>query len=151
MLERRNMGIYIQKFGKLGQRYFKPDEIEYSPHSGDCIKVLNKQNGKEKTYVVINEDVGDLRLHTRELMPRVHYTICDEKHLDNICMFSVSALLDKERWILRIYDSFGIERKRNGIFSFVDTLDRYVTITLLIGKYKREDTFNVKVPCELRN
>ena len=42
------MGIYIQKFGKLGQRYFKPDEIEYSPHSGDCIKVLNKQNGKEK-------------------------------------------------------------------------------------------------------
>ena len=88
MSERRNMGIYIQKFGKLGQRYFELDEIEYSPHSGDCIKVLNKQNGKEKTYVVINENVGDLRLHTRELMPRVHYKICDEKHLDNIYMYS---------------------------------------------------------------
>lgn len=151
MLERRNMDIYIQKFGKLEQRYFEPDEIEYSPHSGDCIKVLNKQNGKEKTYVVINEDVGDLRLHTRELMPRVRYTICDEKHLDNICMFSVSALLDKERWILRIYDSFGIERKRNGIYSFVDTLDQDIAITILIGKYKRKDTFNVKIPCELKN
>ena len=42
------MGIYIQKFGRSGQRYFESDEIEYSPHSGDCIKVLNKQNGKEK-------------------------------------------------------------------------------------------------------
>lgn len=145
------MDIYIQKFGKLEQRYFEPDEIEYSPHSGDCIKVLNKQNGKEKTYVVINEDVGDLRLHTRELMPRVRYTICDEKHLDNICMFSVSALLDKERWILRIYDSFGIERKRNGIYSFVDTLDQDIAITILIGKYKRKYTFNVKIPCELKN
>lgn len=145
------MDIYIQKFGKLEQRYFEPDEIEYSPHSGDCIKVLNKQNGKEKTYVVINEDVCNLRLHTRELMPRVRYTICDEKHLDNICMFSVSALLDKERWILRIYDSFGIERKRNGIYSFVDTLDQDIAITILIGKYKRKDTFNVKIPCELKN
>lgn len=145
------MGIYIQKFGKLGQRYFQPDEIEYSPHSGDCIKVLNKQNGKEKTYVVINEDVGDRRLHTRELVPRVRYTICDEKHLDNIYMFSVSALLDKERWILRIYDWFGIERKRDGIYSFVDTLDQDFAITILIGKYKREDTFNVKIPCELKN
>ena len=145
------MGIYIQKFERSGQKYFELDEIEYSPHSGDCIKVLNKQNGKEKTYVVINENVGDLRLHTRELMPRVHYTICVEKHLDNIYMFSVSALLDKERWILRIYDSFDIERKRNGIYSFVDTLDEDIEITLVIGKYKREDTFNVKIPCELKN
>lgn len=145
------MGIYIQRFGHSGQRYFELDDMEYSPHSGDCIKVLNKQNGKEKTYVVINEDVGDLRLHSRELMPRVHYRICDEKHLDNIYMFGVSALFDKERWILRIYDSFGVERKRKGIYSFVDTLDKDVDITLLIGKYKREDTFNVKIPCELKN
>lgn len=145
------MGIYIQRFGYLGQKYFELDEMRYTPHSGDCIKVSNKQNGKEKTYVVINENVGDLRLHTRELMPRVHYTICDEKHLDNIDMFNVSALLDKERWILRIYDSFDIERKRNGIYSFVDTLDQDIVITILIGKYKREDTFNVKIPCELKN
>lgn len=90
------MGIYIQKFGKLGQRYFKPDEIEYSPHSGDCIKVLNKQNGKEKTYVVINEDVGDLRLHTRELMPRVHYTICDENiWIIFICLVFQLCLIKK--------------------------------------------------------
>lgn len=145
------MGIYIQRFGKPGQRYFELDEVEYSPHSGDCIKVLNQKNGKEKTYVVINEDIGDLRLYIRELVPRVCYRLCDEKSLDKVDLLGVSALLDRERWILRIYDSFDIERKQKKPYSFVDTLDEDIEITLVIGKYKREDTFNVKIPCELKN
>lgn len=143
------MGVYIQKFGYLGQKYCELDELKYKPHSGDCINVLNRKNGKEKTYVVINEDIGDLRLHTRELVPRVRYRLCDEKSLDKVDLLSVSALLDRERWILRIYDSFDIERKQKERYSFVDTLDEDIKITLLIGKYKREDSFNIKVPCEL--
>lgn len=146
------MGIYIQKYGHLGQKYFELDEMRHTPHSGDCIKVLNRKNGKEKTYVVINEDLGSILLHTREVVPRVRYRLCEEKHLDNIYMFSISALLDRERWILRIYDSFDVERNGRNRYckrSFVDTLDRDVTITLLIGKYKREDHFNIKTPYEL--
>lgn len=146
------MGINIQKYGYLGQKYCELDEMQHTPHSGDCIKVLNRQNGKEKTYVVINEDLGGIQLHAREPVPRTHYRLCDEKHLDNIYMFSVSALLDRERWILRIYDSFDIERNTNNRYckrSFVDTLDKDIDVTLLIGKYKREDLFNIKEPYEL--
>ena len=70
------MGIYIQKFGHLGQKYFELDEMRHTTHSGDCIKVLNRKNGKEKTYVVINEDLGSILLHTREVVPRVRYRLC---------------------------------------------------------------------------